>query len=365
MALSSICMSEELIWTSVNIPELEFIESGVQHLGVWFHGDFGWLNSGKQIWITNNAGRNWRLSLKPPENRLFYDSYFINSLEGWAVAGIFPSFLFHTKDGGISWESVGSQTFGNSSLTYIYFKDSLNGLGTFVVDKAIGWDFDVIGRTENGGKDWGFLLNVKGKGSFGKLMGINDKIWVEYSSNNEALYTEDFGNSFQWLPPNPSFPDIFSRHFLQSKYGWATYTTYLSNQQRRSDIIVTIDGGFTWSQSILSLQGISTTNVNRYIDICLLKEGNGAVLWYSGNNYFLYFTSNGGDSWSKYTVLVMSEYQLECNRENREFWLVPSPNGGDAKEQTLFYTSIPDLAAINQSKILPILWGDIKRGKEF
>ena len=94
-----ILSAEELPWTPVPMPGFKMLESWGINLDLQFQGDFGWLNTGKQLWITHDAGRSWTLSLTPPESRLFYDSYFISALEGWAVANVFPNSLFYTKDG--------------------------------------------------------------------------------------------------------------------------------------------------------------------------------------------------------------------------------------------------------------------------
>jgi len=242
----------------------------------------------------------------------------------------------------------------------------------FVMQSALFTEGSIIARTDDGGKHWREIW-AKTLIGFGHLIGIGEQVWIEFYFAN-ALYTPDFGGVFQVLPQMPTSrdsPELFSLDFLPSKYGWALVSSLPGNQHLRRDVVITKNGGFTWSQPILSFQGpichqtpqgpICSLNIS----VCLIAEGVGAVLWYQSlslDSGSLYFTSDGGASWSQYIVPVSSVYRLACNQERQELWLVPSLEGGG---NTLFYTSIPYLTAIESLSKLPALWGTIKNRKEF
>jgi len=362
--------AEELPWTPVTLLEPVAIGTASVNLGAWFEGDFGWLNAGQKLWITRDAGRNWSLSLTAPEGRTFYDSYFTNEREGWAVAGIFPSFLFHTPDGGTTWQPVEfelTQTSdkpvhpGNLSLVRLYFKDSRQGLGTFVIDSFPQWGGSVVARTDDGGQHWREVAR-NGFGSFPQLFGFGNQVWID---SIYSFYSPDFGETFQRISKPREYFDLF---FVSPSYGWSLGPSLLGEGFRRWDIITTSDGGFTWSPPILSLQGPppGPNMPAPYMSACLLAEERGAVLWYSPppeTSTVLYFTSDGGASWVRYTVPIVSGYRLVCNRERQEFWLIPNLEGRGGN--LLFVSSSPHLTAVKPSGKLPTLWGTIKNKKEF
>ncbi len=353
--------AEELPWTPVEIPGLEIVGDATQHLGPWFQGDFGWLNAGKGIWITRDAGRSWTLSLTAPEPRTFYDSCFINDQEGWVVFGLLPH-LFHTQDGGATWQPMAVAVIqtsdtpvnpGSLFMTRIYFKDSRQGIGTFVIDSFPHWGGSIVARTEDGGKHW---REIARNSSFPQLFGFGDQVWID------SIYSPDFGETFQRISKPREYFDIF---LVSPSYGWGLNDTLLENQKQRWEVVVTFDGGFTWSAPIFSrITDRLFTGPRR---LCLLLENVGAILWVGSSEAdmpsLLYLTYNGGMSWLSYKapvdlsykIPVQSEHMLGCNRQRHEIWLVPSG------KTTLFYTSIDPVTAVHPSSKLLRPWGAIKK----
>lgn len=358
--------AEELTWTPVNIPGLEISGSGENHLGLWFQGDFGWLNSGKQLWITRDAGRNWTLSLTAPEGRTFYDIYFINASEGWAVANLFPSFLFHTKDEGRTWKQVEyklKQTSkkpehsADNSLIRIYFKDALNGIGIFLIDRFPIRTKSIVARTEDGGWHW---TEIARSGPFPQLIGFGDWVLVGKS------HTPDFGESFQKI----STPSELKPFFVTPSYGWAVDYYFVGNtipSPLRRDVLKTTNGGHTWSEPIFS-RTTEPEFAGGIRDLCLFSENVGAILW-SGSSKLdmpplLYLTYNGGIEWFSYEIPVQfkplqSDYILSCNRHRHEIWLVPSFVSQGIT--TLFFASVATVTAVQPSSKLLSIWGAMKR----
>ncbi len=348
---------EDLPWTPVEIPGLEIVGDATQHLGLWFQGDFGWLNAGKGLWITHDAGRSWTLSLTAPEPRTFYDSCFINDQEGWVVLDSFPTLLFRTRDGGTTWQPMevklirtSPKPTGDVYLTYIYFKDSMHGLGTFPVD---GFPYPLaylLARTDDGGEHW---TEIRSGG--GKIIGFGDEVRI-----GGASYSPDFGETFQRF----STPSELEPFFVTPLYGWAVDYYYVSEvfpMSVRWDVLKTADGGNTWSVIFSKIDGGIWGG-------CLMSEEVGGFLWYpseAGDPPLFYMTYDGGLSWFAYNVpfrhgqgVPRYSYEVSCNRERKEVWLAPSFVG---EQMTLFYASVNTITAVHPSSKLLSTWGAIKK----
>jgi len=363
---SLVYAAEELVWTAVDIPGLEFTGDAILNYGLWFHGDFGWLNAGRQLWTTHDAGRSWTLSLTAPDKHQFYDSYFVNSLEGWVV--VWPRSLFHTEDGGISWEEAEVQLTEASGehigagLTRVYFRDSLNGLGAFAIAGGFypAWLGGIIARTEDGGKHWTKLTDGP---LFPRLTGFGNAVWID-GPLESGYYSSDFGNTIRPIPILGDDQAVFASPL----YGWTVDADYVGEEFgpcRRWDVLKTTNRGNEWAARVFS----RTTCVQSSIrDICLMSEEMGAILWYSRSEEeelsLLYVTYNGGISWLSYHVPVEPDYyKISCNRQRRELWMFPFPyslgEGG-----TLFYTSIDIVAEVRIPNRLFTTWALIKEARK-
>ena len=399
---SLVYASEELIWTPVSLPGLKVVQGGAEdNIGIWFHGDFGWLNSGFQLWVSHDAGRSWMLSLKPPVKQideriyesLFYDVYFVNESEGWAVEDAFPHSLFHTKDGGISWEEIQftiTQTSNNHVgtnrlvLARVYFKDSLNGLGVFAM---IGetwypyWLGGLIARTKDGGQNW---IEVGRGFTFPHIFGFGDQVQIVDSLSN-STYTSDFGNTFrQVFAPNYNVSNVI---WGTPFYGWALVHNYLGNDPplpySRHEVLMTNDAGNTWSAPIFSKNFLG--HDSGILAICLMSEDVGAVLCYSepgkeDTSSHLYMTYDKGFTWTSYPapIPLSSWYSLPIqirpdpwfilnfNQQRREIWLFPiylffSAIETKIAENILYYASIDTTTSVHSSGKLFTTWAWIKK----
>jgi photosystem II stability/assembly factor-like uncharacterized protein len=65
----------------------------------------GWLVQGKELWRTNNGGRNWKLLYSGDSTwdiaATIQDLDFVDRLTGWILAS--PGGIYKTVDGGITW----------------------------------------------------------------------------------------------------------------------------------------------------------------------------------------------------------------------------------------------------------------------
>lgn len=125
-------------WRTGTRPfELEFVSKIFFYDSTrgWACGDYGFVSR------TVDGGNNWeRQSLQGPHHMQHYDIHFPDSLNGWVTGS---GGVFHTGDGGISWnqQAENLDIYGNC----IFFFDADNG-----------WLGDAHGiyHTSNGGTDW-------------------------------------------------------------------------------------------------------------------------------------------------------------------------------------------------------------------
>jgi len=96
----------------------------------WIAGDyFNYSTSSAVVLTTTDGGRIW--SSHPPIEDDLRSIYFVNSLEGWTVG----SGVYHTADGGLSWEKV--PTIISEYLNSVYFLDDKHGW-------ASGWNGTIL-----------------------------------------------------------------------------------------------------------------------------------------------------------------------------------------------------------------------------
>ena len=133
------------IWEKIPVGfGLEFIYYGIHfpnNEDIGYIVGTGGATSGGIIAKTENAGDNWTvlLSWQPFD---FYDVYFVNLNEGWAIGT--NGNILHTSDGGLNWEPQNSGV--TADLNDVYFRDALNG---WIVGNA-----GICLSTTNGGQTW-------------------------------------------------------------------------------------------------------------------------------------------------------------------------------------------------------------------
>ena len=105
----------------------------------WIGGHFG------KIWHTKDGGKSWQLQDSSTTKNIA-DIYFVDEKYGWAVG--YGGLILHTSDGGIHWIKQ------KSPLTYfwktVYFKDKKHGW--------IAGEMGTVLGTKDGGKKWNVLI---------------------------------------------------------------------------------------------------------------------------------------------------------------------------------------------------------------
>ena len=167
------------------------------------------------------------------------DLYFIDALEGWAAGGGYgtPGYIFHTVDGGVTWEIQPDPL--NENNTSVYFLDNLHGF--------VGTSYSNILRTTNGGITW------------------------EYYDIPEHTPLRAFD-------------------FVDDNYGFAVGGDILYNPPYlRYYILKTVNSGESWDRIHYGSDGIS-------YDVAFANYDTGLVANY-GVDDAIFRTVDGGDNW--------------------------------------------------------------------
>ncbi len=249
--------------------------------------DSGWAaGSGGKIFATTDGGDSWS-SQSSGTSRVLVSIHFINHLEGWICGGWSDGssyLVLHTADGGVTWEN---QSFGSNAYSCedIWFTDSMNGW----VGGRTSTLAPQIYHTDDGGVTW-----------------VSQT--VPFSAANAGICGIDFVT-----------PDI----------GWAATTCLNAG----GPILYTEDGGDNWV--------VQTTSNLHYHRVAARDENNVAVVGVailSPSQVKVMVTSDGGDSWSS-TVLPLNDYTYAIQYINNDIWtgsnysqILNSPDNGTTWE---------------------------------
>ena len=206
---------------------------------VGWEGTILYTKDGGETWLRSEIGLNYPI----------WDLSFVNAETGWAVGGDFfgerrRGIILNTRDGGVSWEiqfetnSMG--IFSSRLFQAIEFTDSLNGWA-FAGDYVDNFSSTFLYRTADGGIEW----NTTGTDFWGPLWEIgvhNDIIWgggFAFASSNDGgeNWTVD-----PWIQDTTS--TIQDVKLINGCKGWVL--GYKLGEHSGSVIISTEDCGATW-----------------------------------------------------------------------------------------------------------------------
>jgi photosystem II stability/assembly factor-like uncharacterized protein len=256
-----------------------YIQNNGTNIGIIRDSQFldentGWLSvNGSKIYKTNNGGDDW---ICIDTLNYFIDAiHFIDSINGWGTG--FDK-IFHTQDGGHSWDI-------QLNLNTIWGQDFRD---VFFIDENHGWvvGYDTVFYTINGGLIWQpvhvdlwliwsvYFVNqdtgfIAGQQSFdGRIMGTTDGglTWTNKISNIEC-----------------EFKDIT---FIDETRGWII--GYQTLNYGQSMLAQTFDGGESWNVSQI-------TGAYGHQSISFTDSLNG---WCTGDNGSIWHTDDGGITWN-------------------------------------------------------------------
>ncbi len=279
---------------------------------------------------TTDGGKTWET--KRLSDITLRDIFFLDSRLGWAVGGWGK--ILHTFDGGKTWSPRRSPTAEDDDMRAVFFKDVREGwISTWkgeilrTKDGGISWDkvtpglnrgtyvTGIVAKAEPGGQPtiwavglagailkssdsgmtWGFQQQ-EGLSGLGRIGFMNSRRgWAAGRSGGRAYFTDDGGKTWSARDIGSSY--IRDIAFVDENCGlgvgyWGT-------------TVRTTDGGKTWF--VTSTDDSNGTSFSKVFFLAGGKQGfalgdpHGVEPAYS-----LYFTSNGGDSWSKQSVPTSS-----------------------------------------------------------
>ncbi len=282
----------------------------------------GWMTpQNKTLLKTTDGGRNWNII---HTNIIFEDIYFINKLEGWGIGREYfekeKYSIFHTKDGGLSWEMQVADT---TTVRYdIYFSDKNHGW-------AVGGShsFKTVLYTKDGGKHW-FRCStdyfyrddyVRGVVFTDSLNGwlLGGYFW--------ALHTTDGGSTWQ---KDSSMAAIRKLVYSDSLHYWGLIGS--------KEVALSFNGAKTWNY-------VTYTDTSAEIwanDIFVLDNSH----LYIATNLGIYFSSDSGLTWSHIS-----------NQNINSIWMLNENDGWgsgiDGLYSGFFYTNDGGSTWINKTRV--------------
>ncbi|MDA7977751.1 MAG: YCF48-related protein [Pirellulales bacterium] len=225
------------------------------------------------LW-TRDGGKSWRREESARLLPFARQIKFFNRDEGWLrtdSSAMFPSGLFHTKDGGRSWNPV----MGSGGWRAADFLDmtsgalaGMHGAAATIRRQNIrlatslslglreahrmqlepgggGWlvgDGGLIMLTGTGGNDWQYPAGRVGDKlaelfDFRAVSVLGTQAWIAGAPGSCVFHTPDAGHSWRVLPTGQTRP-LHSVQFIDPQRGWAVGDLGV--------ILSTVDGGQSW-----------------------------------------------------------------------------------------------------------------------
>jgi len=248
------------------------------------------------VLLTYQGQAQWSNQNIVPEGNNLWSTFFIDDNTGWIVGS--GGLILKTSNSGINWNSQNSGTTG--TLKSVQF-----------IDQSTGWicgETGLILFTGDGGNNW-IETNSGTNETLNELQFINYNTGYVVGNNGTILKSDDGGLS--WLSQQTdSLYDLFSVDFVDSISGYAV------GGRDSSNFLKTTDGGINWIKRTLTLN-YSTTPMLNCVEFIDTDNGwiglEGQYLNHSGN---ISRTTNGGESWSTYSInRPSSQEDLELHTE--------------------------------------------------
>jgi len=212
------------------------------------------------------------------------------SSEGYVVGDY--GIIYHTKDGGNTWEKQVSGT--DIDLWKV---SSVSGDAAWVIGPA-----GTLLKTTNSGSDWVAVNTGIGLSMFGvEFLNAN----LGWMCGGGGIITNTTDGGWSWTTQRSGLPSIlYDIDFADSLNGWAVGTV--------GTILHTSDGGTTWA---FQESGVR----DRLYDVCFVDSLYG---WAVGNGGTVLNTMDGGTYWRLQAVPTVKSLYSVCFVDTLKGWAV-------------------------------------------
>ena len=248
----------------------------------------GWALTDTAVIRTADGGATWHTVSPTGLGKAPFSSFFLDTSNGWLVVmGADPStgMLYHTTDGGVTWNST-AVPFGGGSLK---FTDAQNGWELIGLSAGMSHEAVAVYRTSDGGASW--------------TRAIIDDPSVTGFSDSLPLVGDKNGITA-----------------LDSQHAWVT------GAQPSDDFIyvyATQDGGTSWVHQTFSIPaGYSPAQTSAALPIFFgSSQAVLPVLLFSNNNASVFYVSqDGGQSWTATTPVPQGGFLAAGSFEDFYVW---------------------------------------------
>jgi len=210
---------------------------------------------------------------------------FVDEQHGWAVGGL--GSIFHTKDGGESWQEQSSGTDYVLESTAFANRQCGWAAGGWLRDKTVATcgGIGIILATKDAGQHWRACWQGKG-GWFHDVCFVDEKAGWVCGENGTVLKTEDGGATWTQLQATNTMDILYGICFANRDCGWAV--------GGNETIISTRDGGRTWTRERCPLlpRPLGTRKTFRAVSAVDPMH-----CWIVGTEGTVLRTKDGGKTW--------------------------------------------------------------------
>ncbi|MHA1927966.1 MAG: YCF48-related protein [Candidatus Thorarchaeota archaeon] len=254
-------------WESLSVSEEYYDYAGFNEIA-FFNATHGLLLGNRALLQTNNSGDSWSVSLAPDDGSL-YGLSVVTPMDVW-VSGILEApdgygQLFHTVDGGVTWQNV---TTPPTIVPSVEFYNSTHGL---VVDSHSMY------RTVDGGNSW--QAGVNWSSDYNPPRDFHLSASAYRVATFYGLYlSEDWGLTWKIEDSRATV----GLSFISENEGWILFPFTVSH----------IVNGTLFEFPRVSR--ISKPSVSSYYDLEFIDSEHG---WVVGIGPAVIYTPDGGDTW--------------------------------------------------------------------
>jgi photosystem II stability/assembly factor-like uncharacterized protein len=174
------------------------------------------------ILFSSDKGVNWTSQYRLPVS--VNNFCFLDSKTGWAAGN--PNAVYHTTDGGRTWEAQSAglvpgaaSTQQQVSFSSVCFCDPLHG---WIAGSVEGAGISAVESTENGGKSWSNLWQPQGD-TINDVLFVNpNEGWVVSTNGAYVYHSADGGHSWQVEPiAFDQRPPLYRLAAVDASHIWA------------------------------------------------------------------------------------------------------------------------------------------------